>query len=287
MHGGAEVPFMRPAELADDHTGTIPVIAHAIEWYRQHGEDPAEVCCIYATAPFVRAEDLRVAWTCSMQTGCDYAFSVTSYAFPIQRAIRITAAGRVEMFSPEHFNTRSQDLEEAYHDAGQFYWGRGRGLAGRQADLFGDAAPVILPRYRVQDIDTPEDWERAEWMFKALQSGRGVVKHPTFVFRSRRLARNRHRPRHALPDAGRCPCASGARSAGSSAASTPAICSRLIRERGFEAHALPAAAMARTGARRGRNGERSGLMPPGWAPIGRTDARQTLAMRLAAIRSTG
>ena len=98
----------------------------------------------------------------------DYAFSVASYAFPIQRAIRIIASRRVEMFNPEHFNTRSQDLEEAFHDAGQFYWGRADAwLAGKP--LFShDAAPLILPRHRVQDIDTVEDWERAEIMFKIL-----------------------------------------------------------------------------------------------------------------------
>lgn len=167
---GAEVPFMRPADLSDDHTATIPVIGHATEWFRKRGDAPGQVCCIYATAPFVRAEDIRQGLRTLEQTGSDYAFSVTSYAFPIQRAIRITPQGRVEMFQPEHFNTRSQDLEEAFHDAGQFYWGRASAwLAGKPIFSL-DAAPVILPRHRVQDIDTLEDWERATWMFKALQA---------------------------------------------------------------------------------------------------------------------
>jgi len=167
---GADVPFLRPADLSDDHTGTIPVIAHAVEWQRQHGEPPTAVCCIYATAPFVQSEDLRRALLLLEQSGGDYAFSVTSYAFPIQRAIRITASGRVEMFQPEHFSTRSQDLEEAYHDAGQFYWGRPDAWLSGKPIFSSSAVPVILPRHRVQDIDTPEDWERAEWMFKALQA---------------------------------------------------------------------------------------------------------------------
>ncbi|MFW3616933.1 pseudaminic acid cytidylyltransferase [Billgrantia antri] len=166
---GAEVPFRRPAALSDDHTGTVPVIAHAIDWLARHAETPSNVCCIYATAPFVQAADLRRGLATLEAEGGDYAFSVTSYAFPIQRALRITPAGRVEMFHPEHFNTRSQDLEEAYHDAGQFYWGRASAwLEGKV--LFGlHAAPVLLPRHRVQDIDTLEDWERAEWLFKAMQ----------------------------------------------------------------------------------------------------------------------
>lgn len=170
---GAEVPFTRPPELSDDHTGTIPVIAHAIDWMNHNVGSVDFACCIYATAPFVQPEDLRRGFDLMQKSGADYAFSVTSYAFPIQRAIRITAEQRIEMFNPEYFNTRSQDLEEAFHDAGQFYWGCAAAwLVGKP--LFShDAAPVPLPRHRVQDIDTPEDWERAEWLFKAMQSQAG------------------------------------------------------------------------------------------------------------------
>jgi pseudaminic acid cytidylyltransferase len=169
---GAEVPFIRPAELSDDYAGTIPVIAHAIDWQNQNGQTATEVCCIYATAPFVQSNDLQNALKVLQTTGAIYAFSVTSYAFPIQRAIRITAEQRVEMFDPKCFNTRSQDLEEAWHDAGQFYWGNAQAWLAAKPIFSLDAAPVPLPRYRVQDIDTPEDWVRAEWMFKALQQSK-------------------------------------------------------------------------------------------------------------------
>ena len=167
---GATVPFTRPAQLSDDHTGTTAVIAHAIDWCQQQGQTPEQVCCLYATAPFVMPDDIRRGLHTLATTGSDFAFSVTSYAFPIQRAIRITEQDRVEMFNPEYFNTRSQDLEEAYHDAGQFYWGRASAwLAGTM--IFGaGSSPVLLPRHRVQDIDTPEDWIRAEWLFKAMQA---------------------------------------------------------------------------------------------------------------------
>ncbi len=164
----AEVPFLRPPELSDDQTATISVIAHAIGWHNQLGPVASEVCCIYATAPFVQASDLQHGFQVLRRTGADYAFSVTSYAFPIQRAIRITPEQRVEMFQPEHFNTRSQDLEEAWHDAGQFYWGNAQAWLAGKPIFCRDAAPVVLSRHRVQDIDTLEDWERAEWMFKAL-----------------------------------------------------------------------------------------------------------------------
>ena len=167
---GATVPFMRPAELSDDHTGTVPVIQHAIEWVNAQGQPVEQACCLYATAPFVSAEDINRGLDILDATQSDYAFSVTSYAFPIQRAIRLNDEGRVQMFNPEYFNTRSQDLEEAFHDAGQFYWGTADAwLQGRM--IFGaGSVPVPLPRHRVQDIDTPEDWVRAEWLFKAMQA---------------------------------------------------------------------------------------------------------------------
>lgn len=167
-HHGAEVPFVRPPELADDRTGTVSVIAHAIAWQNANGEDVSEACCIYATAPFIRSEDLQRGWQALQECNAKYAFSVTSYAFPIQRALRITPTMRVAMFQPEHFTTRSQDLEEAWHDAAQFYWGKADAWLA-ELPLFSEAAkPIILPRHRVQDIDTPEDWARAEMMFKSL-----------------------------------------------------------------------------------------------------------------------
>lgn len=167
---GAEVPFMRPAHLADDYTSTTAVIAHAIDWQNSHGEAADKVCCLYATAPFVQATDLQKGLDILESSEAEYAFSVTSYEFPIQRAVRIMGNQRVEMFQPEHFNTRSQDLEEAWHDAGQFYWGRAAAWLGNKPIFSTDAVPVLLPRHRVQDIDTLEDWERAELMFKLLNS---------------------------------------------------------------------------------------------------------------------
>jgi len=165
---GAEVPFIRPAELSDDHAGTIPVIKQAIQWLNDYSQPPSLVCCLYATAPFVRASDIIKGLELLEQSKASYAFTVTSYAFPIQRAIKITETGNIEMFTSEHFQTRSQDLEEAYHDAGQFYWGTTNAWMSEKVIFGPDSTPVILPRYRVQDIDTPEDWDRAEWLFKAM-----------------------------------------------------------------------------------------------------------------------
>jgi len=166
---GADVPFIRPPELSDDFVGTVPVIKHAIEWLSQHKEAPSNVCCIYATAPFVCAEDLDKGFELLIGGNINYAFGVTSYDFPIQRAIKINRDMRVEMFQPENFNKRSQDLEEAWHDAGQFYWGTSEAWNTEQVIFSVQSVSIKIPRYRVQDIDTPEDWERAEWLFKAIR----------------------------------------------------------------------------------------------------------------------
>jgi pseudaminic acid cytidylyltransferase len=166
---GAEAPFLRPGELSGDHVATIPVIAHAVDWLRAHGEDPDSVCCIYATAPFVSPDDLRRGLRLLEETDCDYAFSATRYPSPIQRAFRLLPDGRVEMFHPELFNARSQDLEDAYHDAAQFYWGRAAAWTNNIPVFSRGAQAIVVPRSRVQDIDTPEDWEIAERMFAALR----------------------------------------------------------------------------------------------------------------------
>lgn len=166
---GAEVPFLRPAELADDHAGTVEVIQHAVAALREQGEDFAYACCLYATAPFVTPADLaRGLEILEGHPDKAYAFTVTDYASPVQRALRLRPDGGVESLYPEFYETRSQDLEPAFHDAGQFYWGRTEAWAQGAPLHAPHSLPIRLPRHRVQDIDTAEDWRRAEVMFAAL-----------------------------------------------------------------------------------------------------------------------
>lgn len=169
---GASVPFIRPPELSDDFIGTTPVIHHAINAIEQCiGVKIDMVCCIYPTAPFVQALDIKKGLDILDNiSDCEYSFGVTTYAFPIQRAIKIDDSNRVSMFNPEAFNIRSQDLEEAYHDAGQFYWGRRQAWVNELKIFAPYSLPVILPRYRVQDIDTLEDWHCAELMFELIKN---------------------------------------------------------------------------------------------------------------------
>lgn len=165
---GAETPFIRPPELSDDHTATIPVIAHAIQTLQASGDVINAACCIYATAPFIRPEDIQSAYNTLIAHHKQYAFPVTTFPFPIQRGVKRDEKGNIEMFYPEHFATRSQDLEEAYHDVGQFYWGT-RDAWLEEKPIFSNAATtIVLPRHLVQDIDTLEDWKRAELMHQVL-----------------------------------------------------------------------------------------------------------------------
>ncbi len=166
---GAEVPFIRPAELSNDHVGTIPVIKHAIEWVENENNSIDNVCCLYATAPFSQSQIISKAFQQLQESKADYCFSVTSFPFPIQRAIKIIQCNKVDMFYPEYFDTRSQDLEESYHDAGQFYWGKAQAFKAELPLFSKNATPYILPRYLVQDIDTLDDWIRAEAMYRVLQ----------------------------------------------------------------------------------------------------------------------
>jgi N-acylneuraminate cytidylyltransferase len=164
---GAEVPFMRPAVLADDYAATAPVIAHATQWALDQGFDIAAVCCIYATAPFILVADLQDGWRALESGDWEYVFSATDFAAPIFRSFEKTVEGGVRMFFPDHALTRSQDLPTALHDAGQFYWGRTSAWLQEKRVFDQHTKPLIIPRWRVQDIDTEEDWERAE-MFASI-----------------------------------------------------------------------------------------------------------------------
>jgi pseudaminic acid cytidylyltransferase len=160
---GAETPFRRPAELAGDHVATLPVIRHAIEAL---GGGIDYACCIYPTAPLLEPACLREGFAAlAARPDKAFALGVTSFPFPVQRAVRINAEGALEALYPQYRETRSQDLEPAFHDAGQFCWGRASAWTAGEAVFSDRTLPVVLPRRLVQDIDTPEDWEIAERLF--------------------------------------------------------------------------------------------------------------------------
>ena len=171
---GAEVPFVRPNDLSDDYVGTTEVIAHATQWVLEQGLDVKAVCCIYATAPFVRASDLSAGLIALQSGDWAYAFSVTDFAAPIFRAFHKQPDGGLEMFFPEYFDVRSQDLPHALHDAGQFYWGQPNAWLEGKRIFDKHSMPILIPRWRVQDIDTPDDWTHAEMLAPIILNQKDV-----------------------------------------------------------------------------------------------------------------
>ncbi len=163
---GASVPFMRSAETANDYATTADVLLEVIAKYRECGREFDALCCLYATAPFVKAERLRECYNL-MQGDIDSAFTVVEYSYPIQRSL-VTDGKLIRLAYPEHKNSRSQDLQKHYHDAGQFYFSTIKNLEENQF-LWGEhTAPLILSELEVQDLDTMTDWQLAEMKYKLL-----------------------------------------------------------------------------------------------------------------------
>ena len=171
-NAGASVPFMRPKELSDDFAATGAVVEHAIKFLQARDDRIKFVCTIYATAPLIDEFYIKLGLEKLRASNAKNAFSCTSMPFPIWRTFKIAKDGRCEMFWRENFAKRSQDLEAAYQDAGQFYW---TNLDASSSDeiFFGrDSIAIVLPRHLVQDIDTPQDWIRAEFLYEAVQKSR-------------------------------------------------------------------------------------------------------------------
>lgn len=170
---GAETPFIRPPELSDDYTGTHAVVSHGVKWLIDSGMNIKEVCCIYATAPFMQQQDLVKGLTLLNEGNWGSVFAATNFSYPIFRSFSFTEGGGIKMFFPEHFHSRSQDLPEALHDAGQFYWADAKAWIEPSIEpsegFGGNNTVVLLPRWRVLDIDTVDDWRHAELLFQILE----------------------------------------------------------------------------------------------------------------------
>lgn len=166
---GAQIPFIRPADLADDLTPTVPVIAHAIQACNERGWKIIHACCIYPCVPLLEIDDIADALDIALDKDADFVYPVTDYAHPIQRAMRRSLSGKMSLYSPQFEMTRTQDLEKSFHDAGQFYWGKASAwLEHKKMHTAGLGMPI--PHWRVVDIDSEDDWRRAELLFKALQA---------------------------------------------------------------------------------------------------------------------
>ncbi len=167
---GANVPFMRSPENSDDQAITLSVLREVIGSYQSQAQKFELLCCLYPTAVLSRPESLISGKKKLLsESGALCAFPVVQYGYPIQRAL-YEEDGRAYMFHPEHCNTRSQDLQKSYHDAGQWYWMRITALADPKFNIISSAAaPVIVDEMEVQDIDTPSDWRMAELKYKMFR----------------------------------------------------------------------------------------------------------------------
>lgn len=165
---GAEVPFIRPDELANDQVGIGPVIEHTLSWLASKGESVEYICNILPTAPLLQPKSIQQGYELLANSEAANALSVTSMPAPIFRSFEITKDQSINMFWPEHYLTRSQDLPEAYYDAGQFCWTNLSRKPKHEYPFSDDSIPIVIPRHYVQDIDTEEDWVMAEVLYKVL-----------------------------------------------------------------------------------------------------------------------
>lgn len=165
---GAECPFMRPAELADDHTPTHPVVEHALVWAEAHWGECSEYCQLYAN-PFVTPETLHAGLRLLQEHDADEVLGVAEFPYPILRAFKLDERGGVTYAFPQYRTARSQDLPTFYHDAAQFYWHSRKQRPKNHVHL---PMPMVLPRHMVVDIDTEEDWRIAEGLYAAFCLGR-------------------------------------------------------------------------------------------------------------------
>ena len=165
---GAEVPFIRPKKIADDFTGTHEVIGHAVKWLEDNGETMDYVCCIYPTAPLIQKDDLirgfKLIKTCKWNS----IIAATNFSYPIFRSFGNLPDGGLKMIFPEQYNSRSQDLPEIYHDAGMFYWAKPETWKKKPEGFSEINSIVKIPNYRTQDIDTLDDWKRAEIIYEII-----------------------------------------------------------------------------------------------------------------------
>jgi len=165
---GASVPFLRSAETSNDYATTVDVLLEVVNKYKELGETFDVICCLYSTAPFVTFERLKEAAS-QISEDVDACFTIVQYSYPIQRSLRINESEFVEMKFPEHLNSRTQDLEKVYHDAGQFYFVKTDALVQEKTVWCKRTAPLVLSEFEVQDLDTLTDWQLAEMKYQLLK----------------------------------------------------------------------------------------------------------------------
>ena len=164
---GAEVPFMRSEATSNDYATTADVLREVLGEYKARGREFDTMCCLYPTAPFVRASELKEA-AAMIEAGATSVIPVTSFDFPPLRGFKVGEDGSLAYAFPEYATTRSQDLPEMVHDCGRFYFMDVEAFGKSNSIVTERSTSLRIPCALVQDIDTPEDWEIAEQKYKAM-----------------------------------------------------------------------------------------------------------------------
>lgn len=164
---GAKVPFMRSEANSNDFAGVGDVVGEVLEWYKANKKTFDNICCILPTAPFILPGRIKEAYNMLLTKNYDSVFPVVRFSYPVQRALKLNN-GTVEMFQPENFPKRSQDLEPAYHDSGTFYWMKTEEFIKQKRFFAARSGAIVLPETEVQDIDSEEDWKMAEMKYTIL-----------------------------------------------------------------------------------------------------------------------
>lgn len=158
---GASIPFLRQPKTSDDFATTADVLQEVLNQYAGQGHLFEYACCLYPTAPFVTSNLLKQAFTKLTEHPFDTVYPVQPFNFPIQRAVRLRDS-KVTWFHPEHALTRSQDLEPAYHDAGQFYFFNVQSFQQTHRLITDNAGGIVISELDAHDIDNETDWQIAE-----------------------------------------------------------------------------------------------------------------------------
>jgi len=169
IQAGATVPFLRSEKTANDFAHIGEVLEEVIAKYKKQGKEFSEFCCLFATAPFITPERLQESYELLMNSDFDSVFPVLQFDYPIQRALKMNN-GNVSMFNPEHLLSRSQDLEPAFHDSGQYYWCKTKKFLEAKVIFSKNAGAIVIKETEAHDIDTLDDWKTAEIKYKILNS---------------------------------------------------------------------------------------------------------------------
>ena len=166
---GASVPFFRSKKTANDFATTYDVIEEVLENFKTIGKTFDYACCIYACAPFTSELNLKLSLNQLIDKNFDSIFPIIPFGYPIQRSLKLNES-KVSFMYPEYSLTRSQDLEEIFHDAGQFYWINIKKCLKKKQLVTDNSGSIILSELEGQDIDNEIDWSLAELKFELLQS---------------------------------------------------------------------------------------------------------------------